>query len=174
MSEARWFAVAVRVNHEKTVATTLTNKGYEVFLPTYRVRRAWSDRIKEVELPVFAGYVFCRSDLSRQSAPVVATPGVVRIVGFGGRAIPVENHEIEAVRRMVDSGLAVEPLSSFAVGQHVRIAHGPLTNLEGTLIEVRKRHQFVVSVSLLQRALAVTVDMAWILPVAPAVVARCA
>ena len=56
-----WFAVQVAPRHEKSVATLLSYKGYQHFLPTYRSRRAWSDRSKTIEVPMFPGYVFCRT-----------------------------------------------------------------------------------------------------------------
>jgi len=45
-------------------AATLRGKGYEEFLPLYRSRRRWSDRIKELDVPLFPGYLFCRCDVS--------------------------------------------------------------------------------------------------------------
>ncbi|PYV81621.1 MAG: hypothetical protein DMG05_29645, partial [Acidobacteria bacterium] len=56
----QWFALVVRSQHEKMVASVLHSKGYEEFLPLYTVKRRWSDRIKQLELPLFPGYVFCR------------------------------------------------------------------------------------------------------------------
>ena len=64
-----WYGVRTRANHERTAATVLEAKGYEQYLPSYKVRRRWSDRIVETILPLFPGYVFCRFDeLGRQPA----------------------------------------------------------------------------------------------------------
>ena len=57
-----WYALRVRPRFEKMVASALLSKGYEGFLPLYRHRSRWSDRIKEVLLPLFPGYMFCRFD----------------------------------------------------------------------------------------------------------------
>ena len=174
MSHARWFALSVRANRESVVADILQSKGYEVFSPVYRSRRVWSDRIKELDLPLFAGYIFSRFDLAQRTAPVLTTPGVVRVIGFGGRAVPLDEQEIEAVRTIVNSGVPAQPLSHFSSGDKVRIMHGPLAGLEGTLIEAKKRHQLVVSISLLQRSVSVDIDRAWVQPVLPSMAARCA
>jgi transcription antitermination factor NusG len=96
-----WFALRLRSNFEKTTAQLLEYRGYEVFLPTYRTRRRWSDRVKEIEAPFFAGYLFCRIDISHR-LPVLTTPGVVGIVGRGKVPEPVGDHEITAVRAIVN------------------------------------------------------------------------
>ena len=77
-----WFALRSRTTHEKRVASLLVYQNYECLLPLYKCRRRWSDRIKEVELPLFPGYVFCRF-FHEKRADVLRTPGVRRIVGFG-------------------------------------------------------------------------------------------
>src|SRR6266446_4384964 len=55
-----WYALHVRTRFEKVVARNLRGKGYEEFLPLYSRTNRWSDRVKEIELPLFPGYVFCR------------------------------------------------------------------------------------------------------------------
>ncbi len=76
-----WFAVTVRPNHERTAAQALAAKGLEHFLPLYRAQRRWTDRVKQLDLPLFGGYVFCRFE-RREKARVLATPAVTSVVGF--------------------------------------------------------------------------------------------
>src|SRR5438128_2109839 len=91
-----WFAIEVKTTHEKRVTSLLDYQAYEWFLPLYRCRRRWSDRIKEVELPLFPGYVFCRfAPCSR--VPILKTPSVMRIVGIGGTPTPIDDDEISAI-----------------------------------------------------------------------------
>ena len=44
-----WFALKVRARAELTASDLLLNRGFEVFCPTYRDHRKYSDRIKKVE-----------------------------------------------------------------------------------------------------------------------------
>jgi len=159
-----WFALKVRPRHEKTTAWALHNKGFEEFLPLYRSRRRWSDRIKELDIPLFPGYVFCRLD-PEDRLPALTTAGVVALVGIGKTPSPVEEAEIVALQAVVRSGLRAEPWPFLRIGQAVRIELGPLAGLEGILAEIRNRHRLVVSVTLLQRAVAVEIDRAWIRPI---------
>lgn len=156
-SALNWFAVAVKPRHEKLAARVLRDQGLEDFLPLYRSRRRWSDRLKEIEAPLFAGYVFCRFS-PQDRTPVLKTPGVRSIVAFGGQPAPVPDSEISAIRRAVGSGLPVEPGPLLGEGQPVRIERGPLSGLRGVLVRVRDNWRLVVSVELLQRSVAVEVD----------------
>lgn len=160
-----WYALQTRAQHEKIVAQTLADKGYEEFLPLYRSRRRWSDRIKELELPLFPGYVFCRFDLE-QRLPILVTPGIHHIVGIGKTPWPVEDAEIATIQSLVRTGLPTEPWQFLQVGQQVRIDSGPLEGLKGLLLAVRKPYRLVVSVTLLQHSVAVEIDSAWVTPLA--------
>jgi transcription antitermination factor NusG len=162
-----WFALHVRSRHENLTATILQRKGYETFLPLYTLRRMWSDRIKELQQPLFAGYVFCRLDLNNRVVPIITTPGVLGIIGSGKNPLPVDDHEIAALQTIVRSGLPIEPCPYLQVGSVVRIEHGPLSGTEGTLIEIKNRHRMIVSISLLRRSVSVQVDEAWITRVSP-------
>jgi transcription antitermination factor NusG len=162
-ADSRWFAVHVKARHEKAVYDLLSFKQYDGFLPLYRSRRQWADRIKHVDLPVFPGYVFCRFD-PKHCLPIVATPGVLRIVGFGDGPLPVDDSEIAAVRRIVTSDLQVEAWPFLSTGMRVRVCCGSLRGTEGTLVSFRGSDRLVVSIGLLQRSCAVEIDRAWIEP----------
>ena len=164
-TEHQWFALVVRSQHERMVASMLDSKGYEQFLPLYSVRRRWSDRIKQLELPLFPGYVFCRFDLNKR-LPILVTPAVLLIVGAGKLPLPVDESEIAALQSIVNSGLHAEPWPYLKVGQRVRIERGALEGVEGILTSIKKPFRLVVSVTLLQRSVAVEIDQDWASPVA--------
>ena len=166
LESGSWYALRIKSRHERIVAAALNGKGYEVFLPLYRDRRRWSDRVKEVELPLFPGYLFCRFDAMKR-LPILMTPGIVQLVGVGKSPHPIEETEITAIKSIVISRLNAQPWPYLQVGQKVRIEQGPLTGLEGILIALKKTHRLVVSVTLLQRSVAVEVDHDWASPVLP-------
>src|ERR1035441_3489792 len=68
-----WFALVVKPQHEKAVAEQLQAKALEHYLPLYRARRRWSDRMKAVDLPLFPRYVFCRFGFEER-LKVLSTP----------------------------------------------------------------------------------------------------
>jgi transcription antitermination factor NusG len=159
-----WFALQTRYRSENLVATQLRGKGYEPFLPVCKSRRRWSDRVKELELPLFPGYLFCRfNPLDR--LPILVTPGVLQIVGTGKNPIPVDDAEIAAIQITIQSGVARQPWPFPQVGQRVRVEYGPLHGLEGILLSFKGSHRLVLSVTLLQRSVAVEIDESWARPI---------
>lgn len=159
-----WFALQTKARHESTVSRLLQGKGYDPFLPVYKSRRRWSDRIKEIELPLFPGYLFCR--LNRLNRlPILVTPGVVQIVGFGKNPVPIEEAEIAAIQTAVQSGLPRQAWPYQQVGQRVIVEYGPLRGLSGILVSIKGNHRLILSVTLLQRSVAVEVEESWVSPI---------
>lgn len=152
----RWFAVQVRPRHEFVAAQLLRRKGYEEFLPRYRCLRRWSDRIKKVEEPLFRGYVFCRFDAQIRS-PLIATPGVIGIVGSRNGPTPIPEQEIESIRRLVMLGLDLQPCSYTSIGDRLQINNGPLAGIEGVVIEIRNRRQLILSIDLVRASVIVDI-----------------
>jgi transcription antitermination factor NusG len=150
----KWFAVRVRSRHEKLAAKDLALRGIEAESACAPVRRAWADRVRTVEMPIFPGYIFARFDVA-QSNQVLRSAGVVSIVGFGREYCPIEESEMQAVRIVVASGVDVLSDARLCPGTRVRVLTGALKGLEGVLEEVKNERRLVVSVSLLQRSIAV-------------------
>ena len=154
-----WFAVQTRTRYEKFAAKQLSGRGYQVFLPCYQCKRRWSDRVQEFEVPLFPGYLFCRFNLLDR-LPILTTPGVIQIVGLGKTPYPVDEEEVVALQTAVQTGVPRHPWPFLKVGQRVRVEAGPLSGLEGMLLNFKGRYRLVLSVSLLQRSVAVEVDSA--------------
>jgi transcription antitermination factor NusG len=163
-AELPWFAIQVRPRYEKQVAQSMESKNIHTFLPLYAARHRWSDRTKEVHVPLFDGYVFCQLDPCDR-LPVLVTPGVLHFVGIGKTPVAVEQSEIAAIQKLVQFGSVVRPWPFLKNGDRVRVDDGPLRNTEGILLSGGDGDLVVVSVTLLQRSVAVKVDRAWLTPI---------
>jgi transcription antitermination factor NusG len=157
MNGTQWYAVRSKSRCEKVAAEHLSARGFEKFLPLYPTRRRWTDRTKVIELPLFSGYVFCRFD-SQNVSSVLGAPGVAYVVSFGHGPVGIPDDEIEAIRRVIASGLASSPCLYFKEGVKVTIRNGPLVGLTGQLQKARNNPRLVISVEMLQRSVAVEVD----------------
>jgi transcription antitermination factor NusG len=157
-----WYGIRTKRKFEKVAALSLANKGYEQYLPFYRRRLRWSDRVIEKETPLFPGYLFCRFDALKRLA-ILTTPGVVAVVSVGNQPAPIPDCEIAVVEAVVRSGIAAEPWPYLREGQRVGIVNGPLRGVEGVLLK-KKADQWlvVVSVHILQRSVSIEVDRDWI------------
>jgi transcription antitermination factor NusG len=161
-----WFAVRVRPRAERVVADALLAKGYEQFLPLHLERRRWSDRVTSVEMPLFPGYVFCRFDV-RQRLPILTTPGVILLVGVGKTPLPIDDEEIASLRVLVASRLQLQAWPCLHVGERVQIVGGPLAGAHGILLRIKSEQRLVVSITLLQRSVAVEIPESCAWPAAP-------
>jgi transcription antitermination factor NusG len=153
-----WYAVHTRHQHERLVARTLANKGFEVFLPLYTEVRQWRDRVKKVEVPLFTCYVFLRGDLDRR-LPILTTPGVHGLLSVAGKLAEIPEVEIEAVRSVVENKINVEPHPFLKCGDLVRVKSGALRGVEGFLVRKKGQARLILSVTLLERSVAAEVDV---------------
>lgn len=165
MDNQKWFALQVRSRWEASIVVLLGGKGYETFLPTYKTKRRWSGRLKEVSAPLFPGYVFCRFDAQKR-LPILVTPGVIAVVGRGRIPAAVDEGEMAAVQAIISSGFRAEPWPFLEIGQQVRVESEPLRGLEGFLLSFKGSSRIVVSVSLLRRSVALEIDRSCVTPIA--------
>jgi transcription antitermination factor NusG len=127
---------------EGVVALALQYKGYSSFSPVYSVERKWAKRTEQVQTPLFPGYVFCQFDAHRR-LPILTTAGVEFVASVGN------------ARAVVATGGAVRPWPFLKAGQHIRVETGPLSGIEGKLLQVKGETRLIVSITLLQRSVAV-------------------
>jgi len=160
-----WFALTVKPRHELAVAEQLAAKSLAAYVPLYRRRARWSDRVKIIETPLFPRYVFCRFQFEDR-LKVLRTFSVSSIVGFNGVPCPISENEIETVRRIaLSSHLSIVPHPFVRVGQRVRICEGPLIGVEGILEREKGTCRVVVTVEAMQRAIALEIDASLLEPI---------
>ena len=155
---SHWYALYTRPRHEKQVLDDLCNRHIEAFLPTYKVRRRWSDRYKIVEEPLFKNYLFVNVDYDRRYHETLRPYGAVSFVTFDGKPAQLPEHEVDAVRRLVSSDLPYDPHPYLKVGRRVRVRSGPLEGCEGILTRKKGLARLVLSVNLLQQSVSAEVD----------------
>lgn len=154
-----WYALYTRHQHEKMVADLLAKKEFTVFLPLYEATHRWKDRLKRLSLPLFPSYVFVKGGLDRQ-LQMMMTPGIHSILACAGRAQPIPEEQIDAVRRMVEGRLKAEPHPFLQCGDAVRVTAGPLQGIEGILMRKKNETRLVLSIEMLMKSISVEID-AW-------------
>ena len=152
-----WYAVWTRSRHEQVVREQLERKGLEAFLPTITRWSRWKDRKKQIDWPLFPGYCFVRFN-GAERLPVLKCTGVVNIVSFDGDIVPIPEHEIESIRRLVESDLQFDPCPLIREGMMVEVTHGPLKGVVGRLVRKGSHARLMLSVDLIGQAVSVEVD----------------
>lgn len=154
-----WFAVRTRPRHEKAVVKQLEMSHVESFLPLYTEVRSWSDRRKEVDFPIFPGYIFVRiSNHSHTRLLVFQARGVIGFVGPNNKATAIPSQQIESIRSLVKAKVDFRPYPYLNVGQRIRIRNGALQGLEGVLVRVASDQSLIVSVDLIHKSVAIRLE----------------
>jgi transcription termination/antitermination protein NusG len=154
-----WFAIQTLSRHEKVVRNQLEMRNVETFLPTTRRLSQWTDRKKEIEIPLFAGYCFAKFSLANR-LPVLQTQGVVCVIGFGGQPEAIPDEEIESLRKLINSPSDYVCCPYLGEGKLVKVIRGPLQGIKGRLVREAKPCRLVLSISLTQHAVTIEIDAA--------------
>jgi transcription antitermination factor NusG len=151
-----WFAVQTRSRHEKKIASQLSDKCITTFVPAVREIHRWTDRLKTVEMPLFPCYVFlCVKGWREIHQQIVRTPGVFQWVKSHGEPAQIPDSEIEAVRKMLETGLEITSYPFLKAGKRVRIHGGCLEGVEGILVKKNKDSRLFISINLIQRSMSI-------------------
>lgn len=154
-----WFAIYTNPRAEKKIFASLTEKGIESYLPLQRTLKLWSDRKKWVEEPLFKSYIFVHIPDDRYFE-VLNTPGIVRYVTFEGKAVPIPEKQIEAIRYYLSTeDQPVETNIKLVPGQTVEVLKGPLHGLRGELVEISGRHKVKVEITAIGQSILVTIPL---------------
>ena len=153
-----WFAVYTNPRSEKKAYAELLSKGITAYLPLQRTLKQWSDRKKWVEEPLFRSYLFVHIPQS-QYFEVLNTFGIVRYVTFEGKAVPVPQKQIDAIRYYLDEqgNPADGPESALEPGSKVEIIRGPLRGLTGVLVEHQGQKRVRIEIEALGQFLNLTI-----------------
>lgn len=163
MRAYRWYALRTRSRHEKLVRDQLEKQGIEPLLPTMKRLSQWKDRRKEIEVPLFSGYCLARfSQHDKLAAQKIF--GVVEVVESRGHPVPIPDEEIAAIKALMASLLPYDSYSYLHEGMTVEVVRGPLRGVQGILLGKGKRHQLVIGIRIIQRAMTVEIDVRDVVP----------
>lgn len=159
-----WFVVWTASRAERRVESRMAAQGLEPWLPKTTELRRWSDRWKEVVLPLFPGYLFVRAELSNLPS-ILRTPGVITVVKSGEVHKPalLSDGFIASLRTAIET-CGGSPVPSddvhYSPNDEVIVSEGPLAGLRGIVQEVRGGRRLVVWIEHIGRGVAFTIGSA--------------
>ncbi len=157
-----WCDVQTHVRSEDKAAFHLGRQGFEVFLPKHLKRRKHARRIDWVAAPLFPRYLFVAIDPeATQWSSIRSTVGVGDLVRFGNRPAAVPMGVIaEIMARQDENGLVKAHIGCpFKAGDRVKIAEGPLSDLEGLFDCATDEERVTVLLNLMGREVKVRVPL---------------
>ncbi len=163
----RWYVLHTRSRFENVVHEGLARKQVEAYLPKITVPSKRRDRRQMIQVPLFPGYVFVRSDLNpHQQLEIVKTVGVVRIIANRQGPLPVGDETIASLKIMVAADRQIITGRQLRRGDQVIVVAGPMAGVVGSFVRYRGRNRVVVNIEALGQYAAVEIDADAVEPLA--------
>ncbi len=138
--EAPWYVLYTKPQKELFVYSILTDRKKVIaYLP--EVLQPYRGRVQM--RPLFPRYLFVQLDLDMVPASMLNhTPGVVKLVAFEGKPLPLRSNVVKAIQDEVarlnaSGGL---PTHRFHRGELVRLRSGPLAGMEVVFLKYLSPH----------------------------------
>ncbi len=163
--EVRWYAIYTRSRYEKRAHQLLTESGIESYLPLVKRWRIWSDRKKQVDMPLLPSYLFVHTAVEHPKAyfSILSIPGVVRFITFEGKAVAVPDWQIAALKRLNSEGIDMECLDETPPpGAPVEVIQGPMKGLRGEVVSVGKNKKVILRLDTLDKCVTLNIPLAMV------------
>ena len=158
----KWYAIYTKSRNEKKVNTRLRESGIETFLPQQKVLKQWTDRKKWVEEPLFRSYLFVLISPD-EYYKVLSVSGVVKYIIFEGKAVPVPEQQILAIKQFLsneeDQFISSE---SFNIGDKVEIFRGTLKGLLGNLVNLQGKQKVRIEIESIGQSIMLTIPKSYL------------
>lgn len=154
-----WWVMHIKPNCEKMVAQYMFNRNISYYLPLYKrkTRVGGLRRIREVEAPLFSGYICFALDHDKLNL-LYDTKKFVRIIKVEDQQRFVE--ELGAIAKAIESGQDLLVRPGLAPGKRVLILSGPLEGTSGVIVRSRLERQLALSVKMFNQSVLLTLDPA--------------
>ena len=145
-----WYALHTKSRFENVVNEGLAKKSLECFLPKIKVKSKRRDRNLMIQVPLFPGYLFVKTDLHpHEHIEIVKTTGAVRLLGNKDGPLSVDHETVESLKIMVASDHSITTGNTFKKGDRVMVVYGPFTGVTGIFARYRGQNRVVVNVEAL-------------------------
>ncbi len=161
----RWYALYTRSRYEKRVHAMLKEAGVECYLPLVKTWRIWSDRKKQVDMPLLPSYLFVRTDVTDHQSyyDILNNFGVVRFITFEGKAVAIPDSQIAALQRLNSQGIDMQCLDKSPVpGTPVKVIHGPMKGFTGEVVSVDKNKKLILRLDTLDKCITLNIPLAMV------------
>ena len=164
VEEYPWWIVYVRSRQEKALARHLERSGVPFYLPQVEKRMRRQGRTYFSYHPLFSGYLFLRPRQEQrltvwQTRLLVNTIDVVDQQLLGG--------ELAQLHALEQQGATLVPHPWIGPGDEVKITDGAFQGYRGLVIREKGQTRLVVSVTMLQKSIAVEFERDILAPTRP-------
>jgi transcription antitermination factor NusG len=140
-----WYVLYTKSNCERKVSELLTKRGIETYCPLNRVYRQWSDRKKQISIPLFTSYVFVRVNESDLTFIRSLTTSIVSAVYWLGKPAVIRDAEIQEIKNFLSKHSEIKlEKRKVNLNDEVVITRGPFYDQHG-IVQTVKNHSVVLS-----------------------------
>ena len=156
-----WIVAYTKPRHEKSVAKDLKLKGYKIYLPLIKKRKQWSDRKKWVAFPLFKSYIFIKTELNN-TLSIMQTPGIIKIIKFGGSIAIVNSSSLKSIKLMIDGGFNPKITDYFIKGDNVVVKEGPLNGIQGEVVRIDGNDRLIIRIDSIKHSLSIKIKRSFL------------
>ncbi len=150
-----WHVIHTKPRQEKALVKSISGQGIHYFLPLVRQIRIYGHRRREVELPLFPGYVFLRGTVE-ETYCAMDTRRAVRVLSVTDQ--DGMDHDLHQIAMALRGEGVLDPYPYLREGVRVRVRSGPFCGLEG-LVDAKKRgDRIILIVRTIGRATSLEID----------------
>ncbi len=154
-----WYSLHTRSRFENVVYDRLSKKSFEAFLPKIKVKSKRRDRNAMINVPLFPGYIFVRTDLRPiEHLEILKTIGAVRLLGNRKCPVPVPDENIDSLKIMVNCDATVVTGNIINKGEKVIVVYGPFAGLTGIFVRYKGQGSVVVNIDTLGQSASVEIN----------------
>ena len=158
-----WHAVYIRPRSEKKAYLDLLDMGIKVYLPLIKTLKQWSDRKKWIEEPLFKSYLFVKVSPREYFDALNASVHVIRYITFEGKAVPIPEQQIEAIKVFINQEETRNvDLSDYEPGKSIKVVEGPMKGLQGNLVRVLGKKKVRVEIAGVGKALFIEIPASFL------------
>src|SRR6478672_10641632 len=98
----KWYIIYTFPNLEKRIHAELIRKSIKAYLPLQKVIRKWSDRKKELKIPMFPNYIFINAT-EKDRGKILNISGILKFISFGGKPAVMSDDEILNIMKLEET-----------------------------------------------------------------------
>ena len=144
----KWFAIKTKVKNEFKARDFFSSFDIESYVPFFKTKRVWSDRIKKINTPAMPGYAFFK--LNKLDYNLINlnpyTKSIVR--GINGLPAVITENEISVLKSYLNGTADDDDFFNCNIGEKVKIISGPMIYKSGVVEKINNKTVTIILKSL--------------------------
>lgn len=157
-----WYLLQCKARQDARALEHLDRQGFECFAPTITRETIRAGQLRQLQQPLFPGYVFIRMGADESWLSLRSTRGVNRVVAFCGQPCLVRDSIIDHLKMRC---AAMTHTPALTPGDRVQIKVGAFADMEAIFLSMDGEERVMLLLSFLNREQRIQVGLASVQPV---------